>query len=146
MSTACPSLNYIVVETTSDAQRAVELLRSRGLGVATFLILEKQRELASAMAERVDTPEGVVCVHMHVCMYTWQILSFFAGGGPLSAEIGMGLFKQRGTRTHAPTHTYIRGCCHPCACTYDSAPALQLAAPAILLCLVAQMHHDCSIW
>ncbi|KAF8072407.1 SMC4 [Scenedesmus sp. PABB004] len=58
VSTACPALNYIVVESTSDAQRAVELLRRRGLGVATFLILDKQRGLAGQMAERVATPEG----------------------------------------------------------------------------------------
>jgi len=36
------------VETTADAQKAVE--RTKGVGVATFLILEKQRHLASEMA------------------------------------------------------------------------------------------------
>lgn len=58
ISTACAALNYIVVETTSDAQRCVELLRRRQLGVATFLILEKQRGLAGQMNEPVQTPEG----------------------------------------------------------------------------------------
>jgi structural maintenance of chromosome 4 len=58
ISTACGALNYIVVETTSDAQRCVELLRRRNLGVATFLILEKQRGLAGQMNESVQTPEG----------------------------------------------------------------------------------------
>jgi hypothetical protein len=58
ISTACGALNYIVVETTSDAQRCVELLRRRNLGVATFLILEKQRGLAGQMNEAVQMPEG----------------------------------------------------------------------------------------
>ena len=50
VSTACPQLNYYVVETTADAQKAVDYLRTKGVGVATFLILEKQRHLASEMA------------------------------------------------------------------------------------------------
>jgi hypothetical protein len=58
ISTACAALNYIVVESTSDAQRCVELLRRRQLGVATFLILEKQKGLAGQMNEAVQTPEG----------------------------------------------------------------------------------------
>jgi len=62
VSTACPPLDYIVVDTTSAAQRCVELLRSNSLGVATFLILEKQTHLKKFLAEPVDalqTPEGV---------------------------------------------------------------------------------------
>ncbi|WIA08081.1 hypothetical protein OEZ85_007544 [Tetradesmus obliquus] len=59
ISTACTALDYIVVESTSDAQRCVELLRRQHLGVATCLILEKQKHLAAAMNERVSTPEGV---------------------------------------------------------------------------------------
>jgi chromosome segregation ATPase len=47
-----------VVESTSDAQRCVELLRRNHLGVATCLILEKQKGLAASMNERVQTPEG----------------------------------------------------------------------------------------
>ena len=57
-STACPALDYIVVETTSAAQRCVELLRQRQLGVATFLILEKQGHLQAAMAAKAAAPEG----------------------------------------------------------------------------------------
>lgn len=57
-STACPALDYIVVETTVDAQQCVELLRRQKLGVATFLILEKQRGLAGRMQEKVQPPEG----------------------------------------------------------------------------------------
>ncbi|GAB4818756.1 hypothetical protein N2152v2_005802 [Parachlorella kessleri] len=58
-STACPSLDYIVVDTTSAAQRCVELLRQRQLGVATFLILEKQRHLEPACQGKASPPEGV---------------------------------------------------------------------------------------
>lgn len=58
VSTACPSLDYIVVETTSAAQRCVELLRQRQLGVATFLILEKQQHLGAAMQAKAAPPEG----------------------------------------------------------------------------------------
>lgn len=39
ISTACGGLDFIVVETTSAAQACVELLRTKQLGVATFLIL-----------------------------------------------------------------------------------------------------------
>lgn len=58
VSTSCPALDYIVVETTSAAQRCVELLRQRQLGVATFLILEKQQHLAGAAREKKQPPEG----------------------------------------------------------------------------------------
>jgi hypothetical protein len=58
ISTAAPALDYIVVDTTADAQRAVELLRRRQLGVATFLILEKQAHLAGQMREKVAVPPG----------------------------------------------------------------------------------------
>lgn len=58
-STACPALDYIVVDTTSTAQRCVELLRQQQLGVATFLILEKQQHLASAAKASMQPPEGV---------------------------------------------------------------------------------------
>lgn len=39
VSTACGGLDFIVVETTSAAQACVELLRSKNLGIATFMIL-----------------------------------------------------------------------------------------------------------
>lgn len=39
ISTACPGLDYVVVETTAAAQACVELLRRKNLGVATFMIL-----------------------------------------------------------------------------------------------------------
>ncbi|KAF2315157.1 hypothetical protein GH714_038288 [Hevea brasiliensis] len=59
ISTACPGLDYIVVETTAAAQACVELLRRENLGVATFMILEKQVDLLPKMKAKVRTPEGV---------------------------------------------------------------------------------------
>ena len=50
VSTACGALDYYVVETTADAQKCVDFLRAKGVGVATFLILEKQRHLAADAA------------------------------------------------------------------------------------------------
>ena len=58
VSTSCPALDYIVVETTSAAQRCIELLRQRQLGVATCLILEQQHHLVGAIKEKKQPPEG----------------------------------------------------------------------------------------
>ncbi|KAL2564059.1 hypothetical protein AAZV13_19G020400 [Glycine max] len=59
ISTACHGLDYIVVETTNAAQACVELLRRENLGVATFMILEKQVDLLPKLKKNVNTPEGV---------------------------------------------------------------------------------------
>ncbi|XP_057419756.1 structural maintenance of chromosomes protein 4 [Lotus japonicus] len=59
ISTACAGLDYIVVETTNAAQACVELLRRENLGVATFMILEKQVHLLPMLEKNVSTPEGV---------------------------------------------------------------------------------------
>ncbi|ONK68794.1 uncharacterized protein A4U43_C05F16100 [Asparagus officinalis] len=59
ISTACPGLDYIVVETTAAAQACVELLRRKNLGIATFMILEKQVDHLHKLKERVKTPEDV---------------------------------------------------------------------------------------
>lgn len=59
ISTACHELDYIVVETTTTAQSCVELLRRKDLGVATFMILEKQAHLLPRLNQAVKTPEGV---------------------------------------------------------------------------------------
>lgn len=53
------ALDNIVVETTSDAQKCVELLRKNSLGVATFLILEKQQGLEAESRQAVEAPEGI---------------------------------------------------------------------------------------
>ncbi|XP_024402503.1 structural maintenance of chromosomes protein 4 [Physcomitrium patens] len=59
ISTACGGLDFIVVETTNSAQACVELLRTKQLGVATFLILDKQSGLIQRMNQEVVTPENV---------------------------------------------------------------------------------------
>ncbi|KAK2994629.1 hypothetical protein RJ640_025683 [Escallonia rubra] len=59
ISTACPGLDYIVVETTAAAQSCVELLRRKNLGIATFMILEKQVNHLPRLTEKASTPEGV---------------------------------------------------------------------------------------
>lgn len=43
ISTACSSLNFIVVDTTTTGQKCVEFLRKSGLGRASFIILDKMR-------------------------------------------------------------------------------------------------------
>ena len=59
VTTAVGALNHIVVETTEDAQAAVEFLKREKLGVATFLILEKQKHLEARMgAGKGQGPEG----------------------------------------------------------------------------------------
>ena len=58
VSTAAPQLDYMVVADTGTAQRCIELLRKQGLGVATFLMLDKQAHLATQAGQPVQPPEG----------------------------------------------------------------------------------------
>ena len=58
VSTACGALDYVVVETTADAQACVAHLRKNNLGVATFLILEKQKGLEGKMREAAKNASG----------------------------------------------------------------------------------------
>ncbi|KAM0933788.1 putative structural maintenance of chromosomes protein [Dioscorea sansibarensis] len=82
ISTACPGLDYIVVETTASAQACVELLRRKNLGVATFMILEKQLDYKHKMKEKVRTPEGVPRLFDLVTIKDEQLkLAFFAALG-----------------------------------------------------------------
>ncbi|PRQ20033.1 putative structural maintenance of chromosomes protein [Rosa chinensis] len=59
ISTACPGLDNIVVETTDGAIACVELLRRENLGVANFMIMEKITDRLPVRKENVRTPEGV---------------------------------------------------------------------------------------
>lgn len=59
ISTACAGLDYILVQTAEAAQKCVDLLRDKNLGVATFMILEKQERHADLLKKKVNTPEGV---------------------------------------------------------------------------------------
>ena len=59
-STAATSaLNYIVVDKTHHAQRAVEYLKKYNLGRATMLILEKQRHFKKHATKKIKTPQNV---------------------------------------------------------------------------------------
>lgn len=74
-STAAGALDFIVVNDTPTAQRCVELLRKRGLGVATFLLLDKQAHLAKRAAEKARPPEGTPWntndQRMSISRHTW---------------------------------------------------------------------------
>ncbi|GAB2212622.1 hypothetical protein Drorol1_Dr00020599, partial [Drosera rotundifolia] len=52
-------LGAIDVETTEAAQKCVDLLREKNLGVATFMILEKQNRHLDELKRKVNPPEGV---------------------------------------------------------------------------------------
>lgn len=64
VSTSCAALDYVVVDNTATAQSCVEMLRRKGLGVATFLILDKQQHLVKAVQEKLTAPEGVTCLSL----------------------------------------------------------------------------------
>ncbi|KAK3270880.1 hypothetical protein CYMTET_20742 [Cymbomonas tetramitiformis] len=59
ISTACGPLDFIVVDDTATAQKCLQLLREQKLGVATFLMLDKQQKFLAASQEEVTTPDGV---------------------------------------------------------------------------------------
>ncbi|KAF9469527.1 RecF/RecN/SMC N terminal domain-containing protein [Collybia nuda] len=57
VSTACPTLNHIVVDKVEQGQACIEYLRSQNVGRASFMVLEKLPN-NPGMAS-IDTPEGV---------------------------------------------------------------------------------------
>lgn len=65
VSTAAPQLDYMVVADTNTAQRCIDLLRKQGLGVATFLLLDKQAHLGAQASQPVQPPEGTKCSGSH---------------------------------------------------------------------------------
>ncbi|XP_058224074.1 structural maintenance of chromosomes protein 4-like isoform X2 [Rhododendron vialii] len=82
ISTACAGLDYIVVETTSGAQACVEFLRRRNLGVATFMILEKQVGHLTRLKDKVSPPEGVPRLYDLIRVRDERMkLAFFAALG-----------------------------------------------------------------
>uniref|UniRef100_A0A1I8EQI3 Structural maintenance of chromosomes protein 4 n=2 Tax=Wuchereria bancrofti TaxID=6293 RepID=A0A1I8EQI3_WUCBA len=58
ISTTCPPLDYIVVDNVDTAQMCVEFLRRENLGIASFLVLDKQERLRPYMAKLASTPEN----------------------------------------------------------------------------------------
>lgn len=57
ISTACPSLNNLLVDTVDQGQACIEYLRKQNLGRASFFVLEKLQNLSGI--DRVATPENV---------------------------------------------------------------------------------------
>ncbi|MCJ1471588.1 hypothetical protein MMC13_000228 [Lambiella insularis] len=56
ISTACPSLDNLVVKDVAVGQQCIDYLRKNNLGRANFILLNK---LASRDLSQIDTPEGV---------------------------------------------------------------------------------------
>lgn len=57
-STACGALNWLVVDNVEGGQACVEHLRSRKLGRARFIMLDKIGWTHAEMKKRVNVPEG----------------------------------------------------------------------------------------
>ncbi|KAJ3746755.1 RecF/RecN/SMC N terminal domain-containing protein [Lentinula detonsa] len=58
ITTACPSLNHMVVDTVKQGQACLEYLRSNNIGRATFMVLEKISYNPSVLSPP-KTPENV---------------------------------------------------------------------------------------
>ncbi|KZT62670.1 hypothetical protein CALCODRAFT_140377 [Calocera cornea HHB12733] len=56
VSTACTSLNNLVVDSVEQGQACIEYLRKHNIGRASIIVLEK---LPPRNLEKIDTPEGV---------------------------------------------------------------------------------------
>ena len=59
VTTACGSLNNLIVDTTEGGQQCLEYLRAKQLGRAKFIILNKITDLATMMNKPITTPENV---------------------------------------------------------------------------------------
>ena len=57
ISTACPQLDFIVVDDMDTAKKCVQLLKERNLGLATFLGLDKVRKSFFANIYRILNPK-----------------------------------------------------------------------------------------
>ncbi|KAF8336456.1 uncharacterized protein EI90DRAFT_3119718 [Cantharellus anzutake] len=57
ISTACPSLNHLVVDTVEQGQACIEYLRKQNVGRASFIVLEKLP--ADGRLNKIPTPENV---------------------------------------------------------------------------------------
>ncbi|XP_067400262.1 structural maintenance of chromosomes protein 4 [Emydura macquarii macquarii] len=57
ISSSCGALDYIVVDTIDTAQECVNFLKSQGIGIATFIGLDKMRAWEKSM-NKIQTPEN----------------------------------------------------------------------------------------
>ncbi|XP_075239015.1 structural maintenance of chromosomes protein 4-like [Convolutriloba macropyga] len=60
ISTACPQLDYIVVDNMNTAKQCVQLLKQRSLGMATFLGLDKMQDQLRNSQRPIQVPRGTV--------------------------------------------------------------------------------------
>lgn len=56
ISSSCGALDYIVVDTIDTAQECVNFLKSQGIGVATFIALDKVSIGFPEISQTVDSP------------------------------------------------------------------------------------------
>ncbi|XP_011309307.1 structural maintenance of chromosomes protein 4 [Fopius arisanus] len=80
VSTACGTLDHIVVDTVDTAQECIELLRRHNVGRANFIPLEKQQHLVEIYQEPVKTPENVVRLFDVIKVEDQRILPAFYFG------------------------------------------------------------------
>lgn len=57
ISTACPALNNLIVDTVDQGQSCIEYLRKQNIGRASFIVLEKLSQTNGL--EKIATPENV---------------------------------------------------------------------------------------
>lgn len=63
ISTACGALDNIVVDTISTGEKCVEHLRKNGIGVATFILLDKMAKWKDHCKRKITT--WVLNIHMY---------------------------------------------------------------------------------
>ncbi|KAK9039483.1 hypothetical protein V6N11_014683 [Hibiscus sabdariffa] len=95
ISTACPGLDYIVVETTAAAQACVELLRREQLGIATFMILDERMELAfyaslgnTIVAKDLDQQRISTCGNAYGALFERSGTMSGGGSKPRGGKMG----------------------------------------------------------
>ena len=55
VSTACPMLDYILVDTLETGQKCIDLLKRDNVGRANFIILEKQEHFREKANSTMQT-------------------------------------------------------------------------------------------
>ena len=87
VSTACNALDNIVTDTIEDAQKAVQYLRQNGLGIQTFIALDKMNYLEGRWNQRFDAPENVPRLFdLITCENKFKTAFYYAVQNTLVAE------------------------------------------------------------
>ena len=76
VSTACGALDHIVVDTINTAQQCVEYLKQHGVGVATFIGLDKM-ERWKTVCRKPFTAYVIVCKDVFALGVFFQLFCFF---------------------------------------------------------------------